>query len=622
MTFSLVALASLSAISALTIRRMRRPKFVPVELSAVRFFLDEPPSESRRQWVLCPPQWRDRSYLMQMAALVLLLLAAGLQELTAPIDTALRVDIYVDGSGSMQTTQDGRTRSEMALEVLRQTLDKIEATEAASREVRVSTFDLDVDERVEPTSDLSGLRPHLEDVVRSRLLGTDLSALQRFLSRRPLNDSAWWPTHVVVISDQPAPKWSQESQRGSVQWLGVAKPVASHGITRIEPVRHPLSGGLVNLRVHVQARGKQPLEETTLTVSTGSAEPRMESFPVAWDGAGYARFDLARSRVFQAASGEPLRLELSGRDAWPADNRATVLLPDQTSVAVRWQVPGATVPDLPGWSTEEYPQVTGRNGEPPPLPRLVVTDFAGCGEFPESIPLLVVGHPDGSPGPAPNGADDWFLCSVFDDSPFLRDVNLDALEGTPEMKPLAAETLLLSLGQSDRPLTDVHVALAAFRGSSYETLQVALASLSAGGGRGPIVWMPLLPDFQELPINPETASDSDRQAAASRLAWQAVFLNSVSWLLSRDESPLFGLTDREHPEPNYEQAPFRLPLHPGEGDTSGESNTRAVFDPAVRIEREEPGMWWQLPVLLALVLLTVERVLALTTIRSERGLVP
>lgn len=613
MSLSLLALSSLAAMTALTVQRMRRARFKPVELSTARFFLDEPPSESQQQWVLSPPQWRDRSYLLQMAALLLMLIAAAVEGLTVPRADGLRVEICVDVSGSMDTLQHGQHRSEIAVEHLRETLDTIERVSDETGEppaVRLTTFDLDVSPSRE-SSDLSTLRELTERDFAPKLVGTNLAALHRHLNRRPTTENDWSPTHVVVISDQPAPRWAVESRDRPVQWLDLARAVDSHGITRIEPESDVLTGRLKNVRVHLQAWGDPPAE-TSLQV-TGEGE--RESVAVRWDDDGYARVNLKDLAVFQSRQVSVLTLELSGTDAWPHDNRAAITLPNRSELPVRWQVPDVAPPDLAGWKLQGA--AGGDADSTTVAPSLVVTDFTGLASVPDHVPVLLVGSPDGRRDQVHSEIEaakklEWFLCSVSDDQPFLQDVNLDALEQESAMRPESVADLLPAFhraGFHNRNLRaeDVRVELMAFAADSKTftaSSRVALARINAKERNGRLVWMPLLPS-----LSPESSVESSESNDANT-AWQFVFLNAVSWLLNRGDAQLFELTGPNHPQPRYDSAPVRLPLHPGEGDTSHAVNHRTTFDPSLRLTAGQPGRWWQFPLLLALILLTVERCLS------------
>lgn len=621
MSFSVLTLFSLGAMTCLTLQRMRRARFTPIELSSARFFIPEPPGQSQRHWVLCPPRWRNRSYLMQMASLGLLLLAACLQQLDMPTGTGLRVDIYVDRSGSMATRQNGQTRAEEAAAALRLTLETMDLMTEEFREVRISTFDLDVDEHVAPTGNLREVSSRIAGDIKPRLIGTDLSRLHRSLDKS-VRDDAWTPTHVVVISDQPAPQWSRELNRGTVQWLNIAMAMNNHGFTRIEPVRAALTGELINVRIHMQAWGAIPVD-CSLRVSTMKLASEI---PITWDESGYARVELTNNPVFQSADGEALTLELlsGSEDAWPPDNHAAIMIPERLLTPVLWLVPGVPVPELPGWMLHKQHTDQARLTDADQTrAKLAVVTLDELGRVPEEMPVLVVGSlphrsrqsmlSEGATGDSdqtqevvdlPEG--NWFLCSVYDRSPLLQCINLDALETSNRMQPLPPDELWQRLDQRVRPATELRIELAAFKEISGRPMQVGLASYKGSERRGPVVWMPSLPDFH---IHTENAEPNE-------LAWQGVFLNAVSWLMAQNQTTLFQLTDRSYPAPDYSHAPFRLPLHPGEGDTSHSANGRQAFDPQVRADLDVPGQWWQLPVLLALLLLCVERTLTLLGFRG------
>lgn len=616
MSLPLLAFSSLAAMTALTVHRMRRARFTPVELSTARFFLNEPPSESQRQWVLCPPQWRDRSYLLQMATLALLLLAVAVEGLTTPRADGLRVEIFVDISGSMDTQQDGQRRFEMAHERLRETLDTIERISAEPGEppeVRLATFDQDVVPRGRATSDLATLRKLTARDFAPRLIGTNLAALQRYLNRRPTSEDDWSPTHVVVISDQPVPRWAVESQDRPVQWLDVARAVDSHGITRIEPKADALTGRLNNVRVHLRAWGTPPAN-TSLQVTGGGEQ---ESAAVRWDDDGYARVNLEDLAIFHSQQASVLNLELSGTDAWPHDNVAAVQLPDRSELTVRWQVTNVSPPELAGWKLQGPAE--GDAVSTAGLPSLVVTDCAGLASVPDHVPVLLVGSPAGPRDLVQSEIEaaeklEWFVCSVSDDQPFLQDVNLDALEREPFMRPEFVADLLPAFHRAgfhhgNLRTEDVRVELLAFPAESETSTassRMALGRINSKDRHGRLVWMPLLPRLSREP-----GAESPESVDANE-AWQVVFLNSVSWLLNRGDTQLFELTDQTHSQPNYDAAPFRLPLHPGEGDTSHAAKHQTMFDPSLRVTAEQPGRWWQLPLLLSLIVLTVERCLVLS----------
>ncbi|MFM9960718.1 MAG: hypothetical protein ACKV2Q_05780 [Planctomycetaceae bacterium] len=571
MSLGLLVTAALGAMTALTLNRMRRSRFRPRVLSTARFFLDEPRSEVRRRWVFCWPRWNDRGYQMQMAAMACLLLAVWLHELTSNSDDSLRVHVCVDVSGSMATRQAGVTRSQIGFELLSRIVDQIEGSSAAHRELRVSLFDSEAEELLPATSDSTRWRALKSEDFAARKLGTDLMSLRRWSKQPPPDNPAWRPTHWVVISDQPRPQWAEPDAELPLQWLDVADAVANHGVAAIEQRRDPLSGRVEFLSLKLRAYGPPP-SQTRITVTRDAARVVHEQ-DVAWDANGVANVELSKLPAGN------YRIELSGEDAWSDDNLVRLTIPDATQVKVDWRVSGQPLPQLLDWEASAD------------HPRLVVAELPiRNAQFSPGLPLLIVGNGSRPIGPRPNL---WFFCSLRQGSPLLESVNLDALEAHREAVSLPIHELLKGCGQPGRTENEWQCVL-----KDNNPGNPCLATLPAHGPWGAVVWMPVLPDLTRL------------AASSEELAWQTVFSNAVAWLLAEREVPLFELTSRAAPEPQFDVPPFRLALHPDEGDTSHQSVGSRDFEIQRRATPEEPAPWWQFPVLLALLLLVAERVMA------------
>ncbi len=238
--------------------------------------------------------------------------------------------------------------------------------------------------------------------------------------------------------------------------------------------------------------------------------------------------------------------------AYAYDDTAVILVQKTDQMRVDWQLPDAALPQMMGWHiTSDTPSL-----------RVVPV-----GAVPEDeVPTLVVGASyellANTPTPA---AINYFV----EGSLLLADVNLDA-----------AETLGLSGPQT----------LPGFS----EVLKSENGGIWLAQRREPLAaYIPGLPQLRD-----------DNLGRFSML----VFLNAVRWLSqSQPPAPLYELTSLNSPE----AAPGRLPLHPGEGNTSKEpASYLEITDiqPTVTVTREEPI--WHYFLATAALLFLVERGLA------------
>lgn len=570
MGVTFLTVSAISGIAALTVLRMRRPRYVPVHLTSAQFFLRQPRSEDQRRWRW---NWRNivsRSWLMQLLALLCLLSAAGLRNVTAEHDDVIRAWIWVDTSASMTTHQLGQTRAELARQVLEQVVSQIENSDASLREYRLSAFDLEERRLIDHTT---GSGRVLDASLTPRSLGTDLSRIQDSLSRagRPSADhpAAWSPTHTIVITDQPQPVWA-DGDRAAVSWLDLAARVPNQGFVHLDPDVDLLSGAVNSLLISGVA----------IDVPRDAVKLQIDDDPavgVTWTDREHWQF-----RWNRGLNPGPHQLRLSGRDSYAFDDELLVNIPDTTKIRVRWDLPDRSWPDAVGWLTPA--------NEPP---HLIVTRFPLMEPAPADIPVLLLGK--AGAGGQPSGQ---FVAWLQNRSPvtggidLLANVNVDALELTDPVDTPDEAELRHGLGRVDADNVDLHVAVADNQGGVW----AAVADADESAGR-----IAFLPDVPDLPTPGEAPAETTRRI---------LFLNTVQWLLTNRSPRLFELTRSGATDVQTDRPPFRLSLHTGEGDTSRSASEwpRLSLDSTAWTAAAHPV--WQYPLLAALILMVAERILA------------
>jgi len=479
----LVAAALLGIVAA----HMVRPS-EELRLSAARFFANltgQTPPQSR--WRLANPL-TSMAFWLRLAAVGLALaalLAACSSRRGAPTQ-GLGVWLVMDTSASLTAQQGDQARWALAQAAADAALEQADAARGELPLcIRLFSFDLVLSAHGDALSTAASAREAVNRMA-PRALGTDLSVVQSWLDT-PVPGETCPPTHVVVISDQPAPAWAnQAAGNPELVWQDIAQPVDNVGFTGLSALRDPLTGQVAEISVVIQAFGRVP-NGVHLTIRN-PADEIIADEPAVW------RADQTWRLAF--ALGEPgqYSLALEPADAYQLDDHAAIDLGAATELSVDCRLSDCQWFAGLGWNTTSRPAALA-----------VVSNL----EVPEpDIPTLVVGPGYELDQPTQPIRD------FREGDPLLADLNFDVVE-------------LLGLpSQPGRP--DF---LPVLRGAN-ETIWLARRD------EPPAVMIPGLP----LTVEPG-ADDSAGRASL------VIFFNSVRWLLrSRELPPLYTLTSAAEPE--------------------------------------------------------------------------
>jgi len=382
----------------LLVLHMVRPRYVRKVVSAARFFRGLPPARKGQPRLRLASPVRSRPLYFQVPMMVLLLAALYLmnREHEAGEVLGFGVAIAVDTSASMTTRQENETRMASAVAEARRVL--AEARDAAGgRPVcfRLVRFDLEL---VRLAGAADGLEAALSG-LEARALGTDLNLVRAYRAALATNqDPECTITHLVTISDMPAPDWVAEESPIRTLWRGVGAPAANAGFTRVHGLRDPLTGAVRRIELTVTARGSSR-PERGLRVTGPDGGTVLET-PIAWSERGTWTGSFTPER----AGG--YRLTLSGGDAYALDDSAAITVGGRDGLRVDWRLDDRRTVDLLGWRQEtEHPALR--------VARLPLID--------DGVPTIYIAEGEGSPRSSE-------IRDFFEPSGLLRDLNLDAVE--------------------------------------------------------------------------------------------------------------------------------------------------------------------------------------------------
>lgn len=261
-----------------------------------------------------------------------------------------------------------------------------------------------------------------------------------------------------------------------------------------------------------------------------------------------------RARVtFELPGGGDYTVALTETDDYVYDDRVTISTEPPLAIRVDWRLPDRSLPDALGWT---------HDANTPDLIVLPSGEAIPSGD----VPVLLVGD---SYGTAVAPAE----IAVFDDTASLLDgLNFDvaeraAISGVPE--------------------------------SVLDSMRPVLRDTNDG------VWVAIASDPARayVPGLPQNGGDENITAFSTTL-----FFNALRWLMGqREMSPLYTLTTPA--EPTIDGT--RTALHPGEGDTAqARRSIGELSDIDASIERTQQEPVWFLPLVVAAMLLTLERFLS------------
>ncbi len=387
---------------------MARPRFLRRRLSSARFFKDLPPPRLAQSRLRLGKPRFTRPFLLQLLVLSLLLAAVLFMEgsFIRGETRSLGVWVLVDTSASMSTLQDGLTRMELARQEVGRALERISGQDGAVAPcLHLSTFDLERRDFMRAAGG-PALRMAVDDRA-PRALGTDANLVFGLLGLAQ-NDPDCRITHLLVLSDLPAPDWVFEERDIRIIWRDVGARVENQGITAIRASRNPLTGTIRHVDVTVTAYGPPP-RDTRLVVNGPKGNPVPDRI-ADWRGRTWTcGFAVPEPGLYQ------LRLLPGG--AYTYDDTAVIEIAPGKKISVDWQLGDKRLLRQLGWTQSED------------TPRIRVA--AGPGE--DRVPTLIVGN-------AYRQADNGTPVPIYDfieGSPLLEDLNLDALEslGLPQLSP-------------------------------------------------------------------------------------------------------------------------------------------------------------------------------------------
>lgn len=386
--------------------RMTRARYKPApRISAARFFEKLDPPRNRPPVIRWGRPTFSRAFFLQLLILLVLVIAALSVEplFTLGSSKSVGVWIIVDTSASMSTLQDGKTRLQLAQEQATEAIVRAQnAAEGLSNCWQVSAFDLER-RGLLVTRDADTARREVE-ALKPRLLGTDLNLVRSALVL--LQDQSGAPceiTHIVVLSDQPAPEWLGEKGMLPVIWRDVAAVVDNTGFTRLEAMRHPLTGMVGHIEIEISAFGAAPQNvQLQIQLPDGTTLQRQSNW----------RSDNVWVDKLSPTQPGLYFLRLSPGGVYKFDDDVAVEITEAQSIRVDWGAPDRSLLDLL--------KATGAWVEDKRNPQLRVVTRLVEGD---AVPTLIVGS--GYTGSPRAGRQ---ISDFYEPSSLLSDLNLDVVE--------------------------------------------------------------------------------------------------------------------------------------------------------------------------------------------------
>ena len=542
-------------VAAVFVAHLAKPLVENHWLTAAQFFRVVSPARTGPLRLRLGNPLRAPAFYLRLPMVLLLLAAALTSQATMVLESGPRTVgawLMVDTSASMSTLQDGAARSarvqgdvEALLAEARAADQSTQPTEQLTVCWRLSAFDLERRDLLLASRQPDEVRQRLAE-LEPRALGTDLGILRRLLEEPPDPQASCPITHLVVVSDVPAPDWIAARNDLTVIWRDIGQPVAQRGFVSLRPLVNPLTGDIREIGVEVRAFG-QPPSGSSLIVT--GPDGTVNQLPARWepDGRWYEPFRPALPGLYT--------LRLEPPDAYRYDDVAVVDVPATGTIRVDWQLPDRRWPDRLRWQ----PDATSPNLR-------AVPESALASPPTDDVPTLIVGSgyelPPPSVSPVP-------IQDFADSNALLDDLNFDVVEtlapaGVTRLPPGFRAVLRQApdrvwLAQRERPAA------------------VYIAGL------------PLL--------NPD---DQGRLALT-------VFFNAVRQLLrDRPIPPAYELTSPANPIPEGK----RVALHEDEGNTVQAPRDQGAISDLREARRDTREPRWPLLLALAAVLFGLERLLA------------
>lgn len=402
-------------LAGLIILHMTRPRFTLREMSAARFFKNFPKPEQKNNKIKFSNPLKSLPLYLQFPLLLLLLWAnISSNVLNSANSTADQMGIWVmlDTSASMGTSRDGITNLQNAQATLIQAID-IARRQAKDLKApvcaRLTAYDLESRGVVPSTGDLDAITSAAEK-LSFRLLGTDLTIIQTLLEKiksgveTDLSAETACPiTHVLVLSDMPAPEWASQQEFVRLIWQDISEPVDNSGMVNIQALRDSLTGKVYQVTINLIRYGlTEPARTIRITGPDGNV---FSEVPVEWGG------DQAGRGSFIPSGGGLYRIHVLPEDAYPFDDDAFIQITSWEQLQVDWQVQDRSMFNLLPWQQENQ------------NPNLRIVQAGANFEVGNNVPTLFVG-----PGYTAGEQSEDPIVYFLEGNPLIRDLNFDVAE--------------------------------------------------------------------------------------------------------------------------------------------------------------------------------------------------
>lgn len=473
----------LFCIGGLVILYLTRPQFRHVQISSAQFFEETPDAKNQTPRFRLSNLLLSRSFYVQLGVLIALLLALLLADYHVDTDTrdSLGVWVAVDTSASMRAG-DNTEAAQGAVSRLGSHLSALDADVC----VNVSRFHLS-NESLLSDGTPAGLDSVLNG-MRPTTLGTDLNLIRALNSQlaSQADEAECRITHLVVITDQPAPTWVDEDEDAvEIIWRSVGTPGPNVGLTAVRRAGSGALGWDGIVTVQVAGYDSTPSRAVVLRDEAGT---EIQQASLVWNA------DDRASVTFQLSGGGTYTLTLTETDAYALDDRVTIQTAPPQQISVDWRLNDRALPDTLGWA---------QDAASPDLIVLPASAETPTGE----TPALKVGNAYGQ------ATRDTQIATFDETSPLLDGLNFDVMEkagiiGMPRSQLDTMRPVMLNTNDS-----------------------VWLAA-----ARDPLrAYVPGLPQ--------QTADENVRALSTT------AFFNAVRWLLNQRElPPLYTLTTPAQPE--------------------------------------------------------------------------
>jgi hypothetical protein len=385
---------------ALFIIHMMRPRFKTREISAARFFRNLPPPKNQNQRLNIGNPLKSLPLYIQIPILLLLITAVliGQQLLQGPYSSRLiGIWMFIDTSASMSTKDSGHTRIQAAQDAALRILPSIKSIADSAKIpfcIRISGFDLERTDLIPASGDLGAIQGELAK-ISSRPLGTDLSILQKIVddpSAAINGDETTGDvcpiTHMVVISDLPAPQWVSHQGKVDVIWQDIASQVENSGITTVHALRDPITAKVYQIRVELKRYGDSQDRIMHITDPQGKL---VKEEAVTWGS------DDLWQGTFEPQGSGLYRIQIFPEDAYRYDDDVSIDVSTGSELRVDWQLPDRTLLSFLPWQEDSknpdfrvVAAFSDLNGDSPEL--LVGSGYKKIKQT-EEIRYFLEGHP-------------------------------------------------------------------------------------------------------------------------------------------------------------------------------------------------------------------------------------